>query len=111
MNLKVITLSEKSKIKECMLYDSIYIKYQEIKTNALWQKTYNGCQVKEMEAERKNKGPEEAFGVLHMFIILISVMSLWGYTYVKTHPIVYFKYMQFKMLCQFYLNKAVKKII
>lgn len=64
-----------------------------------------------MEAERKNKGPEEAFGVLHMFVILISVMSLWGYTYVKTYPIIYFKYMQFKMLCQFYLNKAVKKII
>lgn len=45
-----------------------------------------------------------------MFIILIFGMSLWVYTYVKTYQIIHFKYMQL-IVCQFYLNKAVKKIV
>lgn len=44
---------------------------------------------------------------MYMFIILIVMMALWVYTYVKIHQIVQFKYVQ----CigyQLYLNKTVK---
>lgn len=45
--------------------------------------------------------------VMGMFMILIGVIILWVYTYVKTYQIVYFKYVQF-IGCQLYLNKAIK---
>lgn len=45
---------------------------------------------------------------MDMQIILITEMASLVYTYIKTYQIVYFKYMQF-IICQLYLNKAVKK--
>lgn len=43
-----------------------------------------------------------------MFIILILVMVSQVYTYVKTHHIVPFKYVQL-IICQFDLSRAILK--
>ena len=50
----------------------------------------------------------ETFGVVDMFIILIMVMVLWLYTYVKTFDSIHSKYVQFTV-CQLSLNKTVFK--
>lgn len=50
-------------------------------------------------------------GEIDMFIILIVVIILWMYTYVRPYQIAYFKYVWF-IVYQLYLNKTVKtKII
>lgn len=43
---------------------------------------------------------------MNMSVTLIAVMASWMYTYVQTHQIVYFKYVQL-VVYKFYLNKAV----
>lgn len=48
------------------------------------------------------KGHEKTFGG-DRFIILIVVMISWLYTYVKTHQVLHFIYVQFTV-CRLYLN-------
>ena len=43
-----------------------------------------------------------------MFGILVLLVISWVYTSVKTHPTVYFKYVQF-IIDQLYLSRVVKK--
>ena len=50
------------------------------------------------------KGQEEIFGVIYMFIILVVVMVLKVYSYVKTCQIVHFIHARL-----FYINYAPKK--
>ena len=59
------------------------------------------------ERQRLQRGTRKHFGVMDKFIILIVMMISWVYTwYVKTHQVVYFKYVQF-IIHQLYLNKVV----
>lgn len=44
------------------------------------------------------KGHEKTLGMMEMFIILILTMMQQVYTYVKTHQILYLKYVQFIIL-------------
>lgn len=61
-----------------------------------------GCDENEQGVGRK--GHNESFFIINSSIILITVMTSWIYTYVKTSKCTL--YMQF-IVCQIYLNKAV----
>lgn len=44
---------------------------------------------------------------MHLFITSIVVMVSLVYAYVKTHQVVFFKYVQY-IVCQLYRNEAIK---
>lgn len=46
---------------------------------------------------------------MNVFIIFIVVMISLVFAYVKTYQIVIFKYVKL-IICQLYLNKAIKKV-
>lgn len=54
------------------------------------------------------KGHKKTSGVMSKFIILMVVMVSWLYTYVKTHQIAHFEYVQY-IVHQSYLNKTINK--
>lgn len=58
-------------------------------------------------SEGITKGHEKTLGMMEMFIILILTMMQQVYTYVKTHQILYLKYVQFIILS--YNLKVIKR--
>lgn len=59
-------------------------------------------------SEKDCKRQEKLLRVVDMFIILITVMVPWLYTYVKTFDIIHSKCAQFTV-CQLSLNRTVFK--
>lgn len=72
------------------------------------RKQVHGCLGRRVwHGERQKGGHRTCWRVRGMFMILIGVIILLVYTYVKAYQIVYFKYVQF-IGCQLYLNKAIQ---
>ena len=65
-----------------------------------------------MWAEKRRQGLQRGTGtllrVMDMFIVFILVKVSQVYTYVTTHQIVYFKFVQF-IIHQLYINKTENK--
>lgn len=61
------------------------------------------------EQERRiKKEYKNTFWMMSMFIILVVVMVSCVYTYVKTHQIVHFKYVQF-IVHKLYFDKTINE--
>ena len=87
--------------EECIWYDSIYKKFQEIQNYSDRLVVARGWEEKE---GTDFKGAQEYFGVTEMFYISIAEGVTQLHTFVKTHDILYLKLRNFYFY-KLYLNK------